>query len=264
MQNPETRMDLDTAVIEVLGMLTGQDLHYEPELDRYNAVTRQLNRALRANALEHEWSYYSSTENLGAAEAGECEVWLPSTVRPRIINDDAVTLVDFRGTVRSWAYFLPRDAGHKYQQRNGLWVTSTRNTLRFSRPFRKYEDGLDIHVPVMREPRMFRLPVQPEDAEEPLVEVPTDVREQLVDFHYPDLITIRAAYFYAQTDPVMQPRVQTLEAQYKDLMYQIIERDDRNTDSPYQNEFFVPVQSGLDGFSGISSHGHPHADERRW
>jgi hypothetical protein len=55
--------------------------------------------------------------------------------------------------------------------------------------------------------------------------------------------------------------VQTLEAQYKDLMYQLIERDDRATDSPFQNEFTVPVQNSLEG--GSVAHRHPHADERR-
>jgi hypothetical protein len=44
-------------------------------------------------------------------------------------------------------------------------------------------------------------------------------------------------------------------------MYQVIERDDRNTDSPYLNEFFVPVQSGLETHHFY--HHHPHSDERR-
>lgn len=109
---------------------------------------------------------------------------------------------------------------------------------------------------------MFRLPEQPTDPEEPLVTVPQEILDQEVDFSYPDVITMRAAYLYAQSDPVMQPRVQTIEAQYKDLMYQCIERDDRNTDSPYMNEFFVPVQAGI--HSSMSFHGHPHADERRF
>ena len=48
---------------------------------------------------------------------------------------------------------------------------------------------------------------------------------------------------------------------YKDLMYQLIERDDRTTDSPYLNEFAVPIISDINGsYSG--PHGHPHADER--
>jgi hypothetical protein len=45
-------------------------------------------------------------------------------------------------------------------------------------------------------------------------------------------------------------------------MYQIIEREGRFTDSPYLNEFLVPVQSDL-GSSGHASHPHhPHSDER--
>lgn len=94
--------------------------------------------------------------------------------------------------------------------------------------------------------------------------MPEEVRNQEIDFPYPDVVILRAAMYYAMTDPVMQPRVQTLEAQYKDLMYQIIERDDRNTDSPFENEFIVPVQGGLayPGFGGMG-HMHPHADGGR-
>ena len=116
-------------------------------------------------------------------------------------------------------------------------------------------------LPVMREPTMFRLPAQPEDPEADLEVVPDEIREQPVDFAYPDLIVLRAAYLYAQTDPIMQPRVQTLEAQYKDLMYQIIERDTRNTDTPYMNEWRLPIQSSLAGPEPVF-HGHPWADER--
>jgi hypothetical protein len=259
--NPETMLTLDESVAEVLGLLTGLDLHYAPELDRYRAITRQLNRALRSNALEKEWSYYSSTESVGPVHAGEQDVQLRSTLRPRIINDDAVRLVNADGRPVRWAYFLPRDALHKYAGRGGLWCAATRNTLSFSRPFGTGEEGLDIQVPVMREPRMFRLPEQPEDPNEPLVAVPDEIRNQPLDFPYPDVITLRAAFYYAQSDPIMQPRVQTLEAQYKDLMYQIIERDERNTDSPFENEFFVPVTGSLGGDG--TRHSHPHADERR-
>ena len=261
--NPELNLTLDDAVAEVLGLLTGLDLDYAPELDRYRAITRQLNRALRLNATEREWSYYAATVSAGVITAGQSQVLLPNTQRPRIINDDAVRLVDPDGNVRTWAYFLPRDALHKYVGRpGGLWVASTRDALVFSRPFYEGEAGWEIHLPVMREPLMFRLPAQPEDPEQPLVTVDPEIRDQPIDFCYPDLITMRAAFLYSQTDPVMQPRVQTLEAQYKDLMYQIIERDDRMTDSPYLNEFFVPVQGSISPVDGLV-HGHPHADERR-
>ena len=42
-----------------------------------------------------------------------------------------------------------------------------------------------------------------------------------------------------------------------------MERDDANTDSPYMNEFLLPVQNGITG-GGPASHHHPHSDERRW
>jgi hypothetical protein len=70
---------------------------------------------------------------------------------------------------------------------------------------------------------------------------------QEVDFEFPDVVIARAAWLYAQTDPMMQPRVQTLQDQYKDLMYQLIERDTAFTDTPYQNEIIVPVQGDIYG-----------------
>lgn len=261
--SPELTFTLDDAVAEVLGLLTGLDMTYEPELDRYRSITRQLNRALRSNALEREWSYYSDTVSVGAAVEGVTTMTIPSGLRPRIINDDAVRLVDAENVIRVWAYFLPRDALHKYGDRGmSLWVSSLRDVLKFSRPFYSHEAGWDVQVPAMREPVMFRLPAQPEDPDVPLIEIDAAIRNQPIDFVYPDAVILRAAYYYAQTDPVMQPRVQTLEAQYKDLMYQIIERDDRMTDSPFLNEFTVPIQNGLGGTQWVQ-HGHPHADERR-
>lgn len=258
MSNPETELSLDEAVAEVLGLLTGLDLEYEPEQDRYRAVARQINRALRANALEKEWSYYSDVFQLGTAHPGDQEVALPATLRPRIIGDDAVRLTYDTGQIARWCYFIPRDALSKYAYQPGLWVSITRTSLQFSRPFSLFENGMKIMVPVMREPEMFRLPAQPEDPDLPLVDVPDETRQQLVDFQYPDVIVLRAAFMYAQTDPVMQPRVQTLEAQYKDLMYQVIEREDRNTDSPYLQQFEIPVQAQLRG-GPYTTHGHPHA-----
>ena len=259
--NPETMLTLDDAVEEVLGLLTGLDLRYAPELDRYRAITRQLNRALRNNALEQEWGYYTSTESLGPAVAGERDVQLRPSLRPRIINDDAVRLVNADGRPLVWAYFLPRDAIHKYEGYRGLWCAVTRNTIRFSRPLSLAEAGLDIEVPVMREPRMFRLPEIPENPNDPLPTIPPEIRQQPIDFDYPDIITLRAAFYYAQTDPVMQPRVQNLEAQYKDLMYQVMERDERNTDSPFENDFVVPVVNGIEGPRG-GLHIYPHTDVR--
>ncbi len=262
--NESTVMTLDQAVDEVLGLLTGLDLTYSPEYDRYRAIARQLNRALRANALEQEWSWYHSVETAGTASVGDDQIWLSHQIRPRIISDDAVQLVDENGVVRRWAYWLPRDSIYKYQGRRGLWASNVRDSIIFSRPFTQQEDGWDIRVPVMREPYMFEIPKHPEDPNAPLPEITDEIRQQPIDFPYPDIITLRAAYYYSLTDPVMQPRAQTLEAQYKDLMYQVIERDNRSTDAPYQNDFMVPVQSGLNGVAdsawGMS---HPHSDERR-
>lgn len=236
--NPELEFTLDDAVGEVLGLLTGLDLSYAPELDRYRAITRQLNRALRHNALEQEWSYYSTLLSLGTVSAGEREMLMPHSSRARIIGDDAIRFRDSEDRVVKWAYFMPRDALHKYEHRMGLWCSELRNTLYFSRPFMEEEAGLECLVPVMREPRMFRLP----DAGKP---VPATVRKQLIDFPYPDVVVSRAAWYYAQTDPVMQPRAQTLEDGYKDLMYQLIERDVAHTETPYQNTFTLPLESGL-------------------
>ena len=260
MTNRDVAMTLDEAVEEVFGLLTGLDLRYAPEQDRYRAVVRQLNRALRHHATEHDWSYYASTEDVGTAHAGDQQVALRATVRPRIVGDDQVRLVDANGRPVVWAAFLPRDALHKYDGRGGLWVSVTRSTLQFSRPFGSGEEGLTIQVPVMREPRMFRLPEQPEDPSLPLVTVPASIREQLLDYDYPDVVIARAGYLYAQTDPVMQPRVQTLEAQYKDLMYQIIERDDRNTEAPEQTAWSLGISGDLRGDRAYPL--HPHADGR--
>ena len=240
MSNQEVELTLDDAVAEVLGLLTGLDLTYEAELDRYRAITRQLNRAMRHNALENEWSYYSTTLDLGTVSAGQREVLMPSNSRARIIGDDSIRLVDPEGRVVRFIYFLPRDALPKYERRIGLWAAVVRQTIWLSREITETEAdaGLSVVVPVMREPKMFRLPEQGK-------KVPSSVRKQPVDFPYPDVVIARAAWYYAQTDPVMQPRAQTLEEGYKDLMYQLIERDVANTDTPYQNTFTLPIQSGL-------------------
>lgn len=250
-QNPEAQQTLDDAVAEVLALLTGLDLTYEPELERYRSITRALNRALRANSLEQEWSYYTSTLELGPAVKGTRELLLSNVQRPRIVNDDAVRLVDSNGLAQVWAYFLPRDALHKYEDRTGLWCSITQTSLLFSRPFFSWEDGLTAVLSIMREPVMFRLP----PAGKP---VSSAIRKQLIDFPYPDVIVARAAYFYAQTDPVMQPRVQTLEGGYKDLMYQLIERDTSISDTPYQNSFTLPLENGL--VPSGERHRHPHSD----
>lgn len=258
----EVEMTLDDAVAEVLATLTGLDLRLVAELDKYQAITRFLNRALRAVALEQEWSHYSAVRQVGTAVAGQRHLTLPSGVRPRILNDDAARLLDPTSkSVITLAYFLPRDALDKYSSRQGLWVSSVRRELLFSRAFTRGEHGAEIHLPVMREPKMFKLPPTSLDPDTPTAEVPATVREQLVDFDYPDLVIAKAAYFYAQTDSVTQPRVQTLEANYKELMYALVERDTRNTDAPYQNEWNLGIQSSLNGGPGRSP-GVGIADER--
>jgi len=264
MPNPQTEMTLDDAVDEVLGHLTGLDLSYSPEYDRYRAIARQLNRALRSMALEHEWSYYSDIEHAGDVQDGMTELYLRSSVRPRIVGDDSVRFVSKEdGQPFAWAYIVPRDALHKYLDRDGLRVSFTRNTVTFSRPLTGALVGQEIHIPVMREPRMFEIPKPPEGDDVALEPIDPDVRTQIVDFDFPDVVILRAAYYVAQSDPVMQPRVMSLEAQYKDLMYQLVERDQRHTDNPYLNEFELPIDGSLLGGGQYGRHRHPHADTRR-
>ena len=254
MTNKELSFTLEDGVAEVLNTLTGLELQYQPDLDRFRSITLALNRALRTVALEHEWSYFSSTEIIGIVSAGVSVLDVPSGWRFRVVGDDAIRLEDSQGRVASWVYFLPRDALHKYRHREGRWAAATRNRLFFSRPFTEEEVGLRIFAPIMREPKMFRLPRSGGT-------VGRKTLDQPIDFDYPDLVVAKAAQLVASSDPVMQPRVQTLEMNYKDLMYQLIERDDRTTDSPYLNEFAVPIISDINGsYSG--PHGHPHADER--
>ena len=253
-------MTLEEAVDEVLTVLTGQALHYDSQFDRFRVVTQCLNKALRANALESEWSFYHEVLHVGPVVEGNQMFEVTADYRFRVINDDAVRFITEHGVPVAWAYFLPRDALHKYRNRQGFWCSFTRNRLTLSAPVTKNLEGLTLEIPVQREPRMFRLPdapfdtieVVPDPAEpEEVVEevVYPDVLQEPVDFEHPDLITARAAWIYAQTDPVMQPRVQTLEEQHKDLMYQLIERDTQFTDSPYINEFIVPVQNDIFGES---------------
>lgn len=253
----EIAMTLEDAVAEVIGYLEGIDLQLVPEHDRFQSITRQINRALRSCALENEWSYYSDLEHVATISSSDQTITLRRAIRPRVTGDDAVQLCK-PGTLTPlvWAYFLPRDAIHKYNNRDGLKVSYTRQTLMFSRPFYERELGLDVYVPVMREPKQFRLPRMGQP-------VPEETLEQLVDFDYPDLIIMRAAYFYAQTDPILQPRVQTLEANYKELMYALVERDTRSTDAPYQNDYSLGIQSGI---GGQTDHpfGRPVADDRNY
>jgi hypothetical protein len=304
-------MTLEDAVGEVLNHLTGFDLHYIAELDRFRSIARTLNRALRLVATEQEWGCYSAIEDMGELYDGQTEIRLRRSRRPRIILDDSVRLVDENDNIHMWAYFLPRESLHKYQGRTGLWVSSTENRIEFSRPIQGNLVGMRAFVPVMREPQQVVIPANldslealeedgeedplvvqkivqlrnfhnpdiveewvvdetaapyiytsPESALEQLSLTPAQVRHQLIDHEFPDLIVLKAAFLYAGTDPLMQPRVQTLEGQYKDLFYALTERDSNHTDDPFMNQFTVPIQGSLNG--GQGNHAHPHADERRY
>ena len=243
--NPDVTMTLEEAVLDVLAVLTGQTLNYDPDMDRFRAVTAALNRALRSNALEANWSFYHTLVRIPliTAMVGTSTFTITTDFRFRIISDDAMRILNVDDDPVAWAYFLPRDALHKYRNRGGLWCSVTRNVLTLSRPLPAAADGMTMEIPVMREPVPFRLPSDPTVAADPLV------LAQELDFDFPDMIIARAAWLYAQTDPMMQPRVQTLEEQYKDLMYQLIERDTAFTDTPYQNEIIVPVQGDIYGES---------------
>lgn len=260
MPNPDVSMTLEEAVDEVLSTLTGMDLDYDPNQDRFRTIVRALNRAQRAIALEHEWSYYSSLEEVGYANKDERDVPLRQNIRPRIISDDSVRLVDSEGQVRVWAYFLPRDAIHKYAAREGLWVAALPSTLRFSRPFLSRENGMMIEVPVMREPRRLVFPKIPQNPGTTIQPVPEEILQQQIDFPYPDLIVARAAHIMAASDPVMQPRVQDLEAGWKTIMYALVERDDRATDAPFVNDFIIPISSSIYENAPAWTHQHPHSD----
>ena len=246
--NPDVSMTLEEAVRDVLSILTGQELNYDPDMDRFRAIVKHLNRALRSMALESEWSYYHTLVRLDLTGAvGDSTFTITTDYRFRVISDDAARIIDVSDpeheVIVAWAYFLPRDALHKYRHRNGLWCSVTRNVLTLSRPLPDAADGMVLEIPVQREPIPFEIPVDPTEDADPLV------LAQELDFDFPDVVIARAAWLYAQTDPLMQPRVQTLEEQYKDMMYQLIERDTAFTDAPDQNEIIVPVQNDIYGES---------------
>jgi len=264
--NPDVLLTLKEGVQEVLNILTGLDLEYDPTLDRFRSITSCINRSLRTNALDHEWSYYSSLENIGLAVSGTRNAYLRGSVRPRLIGGDSIQLKADDRTVL-WAYSMVRDENAKYEWRDGLWYTVVGSEIQFSRPFNLAEDGLDIWVPVMREPRRINLTIIPpaEDDPEGVATIDPLELEQKIDFDYPDIIIMRAAWEYAQSDPLYQPRVQTLEQRVKNMMYNLVERDDSHTDAPFLNEWSLPIQSSVNGGSSPTVIGtHPHADERDW
>jgi len=246
--NPDVTMTLEEAVRDVLSILTGQDLEYDPNMDRFRAITKHLNRAMRSMALENEWSYYNTVERIDlTGKKGTSTFEITTDYRFRVISDDAARILDTTDGLDipvAWAYFLPRDALHKYRNMNGWWCSVTRNILTLNRPLSDcYDEHHVLELPLQREPVPFRLPDDPTVPADPLI------LSQEVDFDFPDVVIARAAWLYAQTDPMMQPRVQTLEEQYKDMMYQLIERDVAFTDTPNQNEIIVPVQNDIYGES---------------
>ena len=70
MANTDVQMTLEDSVAEVVSLLTGVDLTFRPNEDSFHVMTRCLNRAMRSVALEHEWSYFASEENVGIASTG--------------------------------------------------------------------------------------------------------------------------------------------------------------------------------------------------
>ena len=265
MANPDVAYTLEEAVDEILSVLTGLDLDYEPNQSTFRQVVRCLNRAQRLIALEHEWSYYSDVEQLGYANKGEQDVPIRANIRPRIIADDAVRFKDAEGVTRVWAYFLPRDALHKYIGKADLRASVTRSNITFSRPLNDYENGMMIEVPVMREPRKLAFPELPKTPGVPIPSVPDAILKQLIDFDYPDLVIARAIAIFAASDPVLQPRMMALESEWKSIMYALQERDDRATDAPFQNDFTLEIDNDIYPNVPRFVHSHPHADtEDRW
>ncbi len=119
MANTDVQITLEQAVAEVLTLLTGVDLTFNPAEDTFHVVARCLNRAMRSVALEHEWSYYSATENVGTAQVGVQDVEISSRLRPRIIGDDAVRLQTSEGKVVRWAYILPSNIRGQLRRQDG-------------------------------------------------------------------------------------------------------------------------------------------------
>lgn len=244
-------MSLREAVNEVHNILTGLDLVYEDRFDIFHATVRQLNRSLRTVALEDEWAWYTEDVDGGTTTVGQTTVELDAAYRPRITQDDAVRLVNSDGLVVRWAYYLPRESLGKYLYRPELRVASTRNQLLFNRPLQQAEAGLGVVIPAMREPRQTRLPESGNrlsDAE----------LSRALDCEHPDLVVAHAAWQISMSNPLYQPRAQTLEGAYSDLKYALMERNTNHSDSPLRNNF---TPSYGDPYLGMS-HNHPHSDRR--
>lgn len=244
-------MSLRDAVNEVHNVLTGLDLSYDERYDIFHATVRQINRSLRKVALEDEWAWYTEDVDAGTSTEGQTTVELDSAYRPRVQQDDAVRLVNADGLPVKWAYYLPRDSLNKTTYRPELRVAFTRNQITFNRPLLKAEAGLQIVVPAMREPRQTRIPdsgIRLTDAD----------LNRALDCEYPDLIVSHAAWQISMSNPVYQPRAQTLEGEFSDLKYALTERNTNHSDSPMRNSF---VPSYGDPYLN-PTHAHPHSDRR--
>ena len=244
-------MSLKDAVNEVHNILTGLDLTYEDRYDVFHATVRQINRSLRSVALEDEWAWYTEDADLGTTTEGQTEVDLMASYRPRVQQDDAVRLVNSDGHVVVWAYYLPRDSLNKYLYKPELRVAFVRNQIVFSRPIQLYESGLQIIVPAMREPRQTKIP-------DPGQRMTDAELNRALDFEYPDMIIAHAAWQISMSNPVYQPRAQTLEEGFKEYKYSLTERNTNHSDSPLRNNF---VPSYGDPYL-TTPHRHPHSDRR--
>ena len=245
------QLSLQESVNEIHNILTGLDLTYEDRYDIFHATVRQVNRSLRQVALEDEWAWYVEEVDAGTTTVDMTEVELNSAYRPRVQQDDAVRLVNANGITVSWAYYLPRDSLNKQMHRPELRVAFTKNVIKFSRPLQLFESGLSIIVPAMREPKQTRLP----EAGARLT--PAEL-SRAIDAEYPDLIVAHAAWKMAMSNPLYQPRAQTLEEEFNDLKYALTERNTNHSDSPMRNNF---VPSYGDPYLA-TPHVHPHSDRR--
>lgn len=245
------QLGLSEAVNEIHNILTGLDLQYEDRMDVFHATVRQVNRSLRQVALEDEWAWYVEEVDAGTSAEGMTEVELHSSYRPRVQQDDSVRLVNSDGITLYWAYYLPRDSLNKQMYRPELRVAFTKNVITFSRPLQRFESGLSIIVPAMREPKQTRIPESGQ-------RLSTADLARAIDAEYPDLIVAHAAWKMAMSNPVYQPRSQTLEEEFNDLKYALTERNTNHSDSPMRNTF---VPSYGDPYLAIP-HGHPHSDRR--
>lgn len=244
-------MSLTEAVAEVQHILTGLNLSYDDRYDIFHATVRQLNRSLRHVSLEDEWGWYVEEVNAGLSVEDQTTIELDSTYRARILEGDAVRLVNDDGLPVIWAYYLPRDSLSRHTYRPELRVSVTRNEISFNRPLLASEAGYTIMVPAMREPAQTNIPSSGE-------KLTTAQLNRALDTEYPDMVVAHAAWQMSMSNPVYQPRAQTLEDAYNDLKYALIERNTNHSDSPLRNTF---VPSYGDPYLSLP-HNHPHSDRR--